>query len=568
MKKTTIQRWLPMTLLSAFIVGCGGGGGSDTEVGENSTNSDTGTSTNTRLTSLAGDLKAADSGFGSPFKTLTLLGLDPSKYQRCGDEEYAAEQLPEDCFDKMPGYFKGPLPSPARTLEPGEDEFSFGTPTLEMLGSGISSDANPKLAMWYSLQNYTMDGGKYNLFAGTELFLFFRSDEAERYETNMTGATPAGFENLVIKLDSSETPQARAILTISINKSSTENELIEVCREEGPVEELFCTVTADQLAQLGRISDTSHEIRINTVDDIQKLDIHTEMNVTGNLRSGLAVLASKTMTGAGTTEELSDDELPINPFKSFGWEIAKEYHYARTGDWRFMTYWSGGTNGLGNYIEPGYREVRTDAPPYTVFIYIPNLNVTVFGHGGTIRDATTRGGTYEGKPPYLTLRWSRFTDVPKDEFYRFIDQIGTIETQIYYGDVSSSDILSGAIPGADQKFRWSEAKKSQIIGARPTPDFDSGGGGGSGSGTDALGGAQVDFTFQCSTPGSQPSTVPVSTGQCSVEQKNYAKIFSCNDLDNFYQSCSSLYSCAADYSTGDYKEYYEAYLSTCDYYRP
>lgn len=58
-------------------------------------------------------------------------------------------------------------------------------------------------------------------------------------------------------------------------------------------------------------------------------------------------------------------------------------------------------------------------------------------------------------------------------------------------------------------------------------------GGGNGGGSQENG--SYEFTFTCSTPGSEPSTVPIPAGteKCQEAFEYYAKTYGCNDVGNF-----------------------------------
>ena len=64
------------------------------------------------------------------------------------------------------------------------------------------------------------------------------------------------------------------------------------------------------------------------------------------------------------------------------------------------------------------------------------------------------------------------------------------------------------------------------------------GSGGSGGGS----GGTYPFTFTCEFTGTS-HTVDIPIGNCQTEYENYAKVYGCNEIDNFYQACVDLYGC-------------------------
>lgn len=69
-------------------------------------------------------------------------------------------------------------------------------------------------------------------------------------------------------------------------------------------------------------------------------------------------------------------------------------------------------------------------------------------------------------------------------------------------------------------------------------DNDSGSGGGGGSG-----GGSYDYSYTCPGGYGSEHTVPIPRGSCESQYKNYARIFGCNDVDNFNSAACTLESC-------------------------
>ncbi|MBK8188200.1 MAG: hypothetical protein IPK77_13635 [Cellvibrio sp.] len=96
-------------------------------------------------------------------------------------------------------------------------------------------------------------------------------------------------------------------------------------------------------------------------------------------------------------------------------------------------------------------------------------------------------------------------------------------------------------------------------------DSSSGSGGSSGSGSsDALDYPQVTYSFTCPAPVGGSHSVDVSNGPCISQQKSYSRATSCNlvgDDYTFNYVGKPFYQCLVNNSSGDYKKYYQQYLT-------
>lgn len=79
----------------------------------------------------------------------------------------------------------------------------------------------------------------------------------------------------------------------------------------------------------------------------------------------------------------------------------------------------------------------------------------------------------------------------------------------------------------------------------PTNSPYSGGGGG---GTNGSGGS-YNWTYTCPGGYGGGGTVPIPTGSCETQYKNYAKTYGCNDYLNFKKVCIDLYGCLGQSTT-------------------
>lgn len=60
-------------------------------------------------------------------------------------------------------------------------------------------------------------------------------------------------------------------------------------------------------------------------------------------------------------------------------------------------------------------------------------------------------------------------------------------------------------------------------------------------------GATYDWTFTC--PAGGEYTVPITEGPCEAAQKEYAKTFGCNEVDNMYEACMDYHGCSGGNTT-------------------
>jgi ABC-type glycerol-3-phosphate transport system substrate-binding protein len=81
--------------------------------------------------------------------------------------------------------------------------------------------------------------------------------------------------------------------------------------------------------------------------------------------------------------------------------------------------------------------------------------------------------------------------------------------------------------------------------------------------SDALNYPQVSYSFTCQATNTS-ATVSVSNGPCLSSQKAYTKATSCNEVGadySFNYVGRPYYQCLVNNSSGDYRKYYQQYLS-------
>lgn len=136
--------------------------------------------------------------------------------------------------------------------------------------------------------------------------------------------------------------------------------------------------------------------------------------------------------------------------------------------------------------------------------------------------------------------------------------------------INGNDALKAATNKAPDKPLQLDANgftKSLFSGsyaAPPATQLVSNQGGAAGNGDiDALNFPQSAYGFTCSATGMSKS-VQISNGPCAASQKAYSKATSCNEVGNDYSFNNTgkpFYQCLVTNSTGDFKAYYQQYLS-------
>jgi len=454
-----------------------------------------------------------DRGRGNPFNDISLTRpmqelfanvTRHAPYEECTTGTEINQSV--DCADKESGYFRGPPPR-LNIQPPGSNTGFLQTqnPQAELLDSATDIRI-------YEQQTLGLE----NPF---HLLSRFNNDE-----------------NMLVHLTSTSSPDTLTRLTVH---NSNGNEL---CRAEGPIDGLTCFGQATPSRIITKHPQILYEkgslyAFVKNLSDVEiEFSAYVGANITDTVNRNFSI---------------SPQSLPIWP---------------RAG--------------------AAPISIMTDELGFgTFFIYLPRHDITVFQHKPYRRtsyqqqqeasERSTQGYNSQG---YLRIRPSEDVLGLRSEnrekadkiFESAIKQLGELQVQIYHGDLTTSMILDNEIPEQNRAWRWSLPRSLETTIYVPPPSSSGSGGTGSSGGgsapsgdTDALGGNQTIFRHTCSTPGSTQMEIPVSTGPCRTAQENYARVFACNDLNNFASACRNLYQCATNNSSGYYVTYYQSFLSGC-----